>query len=259
MYLTISFVSLACLLLAAILSQRKAVAQEPNPAAPEVANDAVDLDTLTWASATNGIGDVHVGTNIAGGTCKLNGDAFANCLGLHADAELVYNVSGFSRFTAIVGLDDNVNDPAICTVNGHYYQTATVGFQIYGDESLLYDSGPLNKDDRVRAVDINLPANTNSLRIVANDVDGKITCDHADIGGGRLYASPNGTGGSTPQPTRVPTRTALAPTRTPTRKPTSAPTIVPTKQPTSVATPAGTAGPKIKALFWMHFPMVSAT
>jgi NPCBM/NEW2 domain len=224
---------------AAAATRKPTRTPSPTATSAPTANE-IDLAALSWASATNGFGEVHVGTNAAGGTCKLNGIAYSSCLGLHADAELIYAISGMTRFMARVGLDDNVNDPVICDVAGHYYQTASVRFKIYGDDQLLYDSGDLNKDDRARDVDVAVPASAKTLRIVVDNVDGKITCDTADIGDGLLSAS--GAGASTPAPTRTP-----SPTRTTT------PTQTPTRIPVSTSVPSVNVGYK------MYVPLVEVS
>jgi hypothetical protein len=218
--------------------------------------DAIDLASLSWASATNGFGEVHVGTNIAGGTCKLNGTAYSSCLGLHADAQLTYAISGVTRFTARVGLDDNVNDPAICDVAGHYYQTASVRFEIYGDDTLLYTSGDLNKDDRVRDVDVAVSASAKTLRIVLNNVDGKITCDTADIGDGLLSAS--GVAGSTPAPTRTPSPTrTTTPTQNPAQTQVPSPTRTPIQAPTRI--PTSTSAPNVNLGYKTYVPLIEVS
>jgi hypothetical protein len=239
--------------------QRAAQASAPNPTATPIsapasqvqsqaATDAA-LTSLTWKHATNGYGEVRLGKNAADDACKLNGRTYADCLGLHADAELVYAIGGYRRFTAVVGLDDDVNDPVTCDVAGHYYQTASVRFQIYADSELIYDTGDLNKDDRTRPVDVAIPANASTLRIVVGDVDGKITCDMADIGDGHLWAS--GATDSTPAPTRTP-----SPTIKPTRKATLTTTPAPTQVSVRTQTPAPTAGPKPVLGYRMYVPLV---
>ncbi len=264
--LTILSLSLVCVLLLIGRGQDVA-ARVPNRAAAAIEATAtwtptatatlaptgnnVDLASLKWASATNGFGEVRVGTNTAGETCKLNGTAYANCLGLHADAELTYAISGITRFTARVGLDDNVNDPVICDVAGHYYQTASVRFEIYGDDQLLYDSGDLNKDDRARDVDVAVPASAKTLRIVVDNVDGKITCDTANIGDGVLSVSD--VGASTPAPTRT-TAPTQNPAQTQVPSPTRTPSLSQTQTPTR--SPVSTSAPSIVPGYKMYVPLV---
>ncbi len=68
-----------------------------------------------------------------GGTLRLNGVTFAKGLGVHANSDISYNLSGTcSRFKASVGLDDEVGS------NG------SVKFQGFADNDVVYSSSTLS-------------------------------------------------------------------------------------------------------------------
>ena len=65
-------------------------------------------------------------------TLTLNGTTFPKGLGTHAASELTLSTLGAacSRFTASVGVDDEVGDTA-----------GSVVFQVFADRTKVYDSG----------------------------------------------------------------------------------------------------------------------
>ncbi len=76
-----------------------------------------------------------------GGTLRLNGVTFAKGLGVHANSDISYNLSGTcSRFKASVELDDEVGS------NG------SVKFQGFADNDVVYSSSTLSGSSATQIV-----------------------------------------------------------------------------------------------------------
>ncbi len=144
------------------------------------------LSDLTPTFATSGWGpyekDHSNGENAAGdgNTITLNTVTFAKGLGVHAAADLRYNLGGLcSTFTASVGVDDEVGS------NG------SVDFQVYldGAATASYDSGTLTGASATKAVAVTVTGKS-ELRLVVTDAGDGTSFDHADWADAKILCSP---------------------------------------------------------------------
>jgi hypothetical protein len=79
-------------------------------------------------------GDLGRDTSVQGNPLRVGGEEFERGLGTHAESRIAYRLFGmFSRFEALVGLDDEAEAPP----------QNTVVFQVWGDDVLLWESEPL--------------------------------------------------------------------------------------------------------------------
>jgi hypothetical protein len=145
------------------------------------------LSDLTPVSATNGWGpyerDRSNGEQGAGdgGTLTLNGVTFTKGLGVHAVSELVYAVpAGCSTLSTTVGVDDEVG------ANGG------VGFEVYGDGTLMAQKGPLTGSSASEQISVSVSGRA-QVRLVANAGGGSVNYDHADWADAKFGCAPDTT------------------------------------------------------------------
>jgi parallel beta-helix repeat protein len=144
------------------------------------------LSDRTWSYMTNGWGsaerDKSNGESGAsdGRTLTLNGQAFTKGLGMHAPADVRYQISGCTTFSASVGMDDEIG------ANGD------VSFQVWADGVRLWDSGMMNGNSATQSFNVNV-SGRNELRLVVWEANNAFY-DHADWADARLTCS--GGGGS---------------------------------------------------------------
>jgi len=159
------------------------------------------LSDLTPTFATSGWGpyekDTSNGEQAAGDgkPITLAGVVYAKGLGVHAAADLRYNLGGLcSTFTASVGVDDEVGS------NG------SVDFQVYldGAATATYDSGTLTGTSATKAVAVTVTG-ISELRLVVTDAGDGNSYDHADWADAKVLCS-------AATDTTPPTVTATSPT-----------------------------------------------
>ncbi len=148
------------------------------------------LSTLTPTTATTGWGSLQDNASIKGNPITLRGTVYASGLGTHASSTISYALGGTATtLLSDVGVDDETNGQG------------AVDFQVYGDGTLLYDSGVLTGASPVAHVSVNV-AGVQTLTLVAtNGVAGTIDYDHADWAGARLataVTTPTATPTATP-------------------------------------------------------------
>lgn len=67
----------------------------------------VDLTGLSYVKGTTGWGDIHINTNIEGGSLSINGTSYDKGIATHANSVIVYDLpSAATRFTALAGIDN---------------------------------------------------------------------------------------------------------------------------------------------------------
>jgi hypothetical protein len=139
------------------------------------------VSDLTPTSATNGWGPVEInksnGEQAAGdgGVLTLAGKAYTSGLGVHANSNVAYNLSGknFTSFTADIGVDDEVGN------NG------SVIFQVWGDGTKLYDSGVMTGSTSTKSISVPV-AGKNAFSLVVIDGNNGPDFDHADWADAKL-------------------------------------------------------------------------
>ena len=129
---------------------------------------------ITWLSAVNGWGPVERDQSNGdvspgdGRPLTIGGVSYVKGLGVHAYSEIRYQLAGIcTAFTATVGVDDEVG------ANG------SVVFNLYGDGTLIYNSGVLTGSSP--GVPVSLPLHgIRELALIVTDAGDGPDFDHAD-------------------------------------------------------------------------------
>jgi alpha-galactosidase len=138
------------------------------------------LSDDTWLLASNGWGPVE--RNLSNGeqasgdgrTLTLNGVTYGKGLGVHAGAQVDFNLGNrCSTFSSDIGVDDEVGN------------TGSVVFQVWGDNALLFDSGTMTGASASRSLNLNLSGRSTLKLIVTDAGDGDVY-DHADWANARI-------------------------------------------------------------------------
>lgn len=148
-----------------------AVELAPLPPLPDVS-----LMELTPRRAVTGWGQVGIGRSAAGLPLTLGKEVYADGLGLHANAEVVYDCqSGWKRFVAVAGLDESRREDPRSSLR------LQVVAETAGQQTLLASS-PTLKFGRIERwhFDVALPDGCERLHLIVDDADGSNHCDHAD-------------------------------------------------------------------------------
>jgi alpha-glucosidase len=109
-----------------------------------------------------------------GSPITIEGRTFEKGLGGYAHSEQVlYLGEACDRLTGYVGVDDAVGDKG------------SVSFQVWGDDRLLYDSGPMTGADAARRMDVPV-SSSEGLRLVLVDGGDFVADDQGDWADARL-------------------------------------------------------------------------
>ena len=143
------------------------------------------LSDMTWTSATNGWGPVErdrTNGDLAagdGGVITLAGRTYAKGLGVHANSDIRFALSGgCSTFTADVGVDDEAG------VNG------SIIFRVLADGVKIYDSGPMYGWGPPQSVNVSIAGKTQLALIVVDAGDG-MSWDHGDWADAKVNCTQN--------------------------------------------------------------------
>lgn len=100
----------------------------------------------------------------------MGGVQYPKGLGLHADSEVVYSLTGtnFDRFSAVVGVDDGTGTGG------------SVIFQVFVDDELRYQSAILTGGSVPENVDIPISPESSVIRLVSGSGGDGIGYDWAD-------------------------------------------------------------------------------
>ena len=143
----------------------------PLPPLPDVS-----LTKLTPRSAAVGWGQVGVGRSAAGLPLTLGKEIYPDGIGLHAQAQVVYDCQpGWKRFVAVAGLDESRREDTRTSV------VCEVAAEAGGHRTVLARS-PVLKFGRVERwhFDVALPDGCQQVYVLVGDGDGSIASDHVD-------------------------------------------------------------------------------
>lgn len=137
------------------------------------------LSDLAWETASSGYGPVEVDrTNgdkgmADGGPIKLSGVTYNKGLGVHANSEIVYKVNKkYNRFKSDIGIQDGLNG-------------GSIKFEVWGDQTKLYDSGEMYKDTPKQSIDVDI-SNVERLILKVIDFNGNNRVDHGNWANARV-------------------------------------------------------------------------
>ncbi len=140
-----------------------------------------DVNTLNYEKAlvaTSAWGAIEVNRSNGeqgsgdGKALTLNGMVYPKGHGVHAPSELKYSLAGSDsaqcvRFKAQVGVDDEVG------------AKGSVIFQVWGDNTKLFDSGVMTGSSGTQHISVDLRGKS-TIRLVATDAGNGKSYDHAD-------------------------------------------------------------------------------
>ncbi len=148
--------------------------------------DEIFLSDLSWISATNAWGpverDASNGEDLAGDgtTLSIRGTTFEKGLGVHAYSEIRFAIPvACTAFAATIGIDDEVQP------NG------SVRFEVWGDDMLMYASGPLTGTDEALEINVDI-AGHSTLRLIVDDAGDNVMWDHANWADARFICTDDG-------------------------------------------------------------------
>jgi N-acetylneuraminic acid mutarotase len=152
--------------------------------APATVKADTDLSDAVWTSASNIWGPVEKdksnGDQAAGDgkPLTIGGQTYTTGLGVHANSEVIYSLSGTcTTFSASVGIDNEVGSKG------------SVNFQVYNADKLLSESGIMRGGEAAKQLTADL-SGVQKLRLVVTNGDGTINDDHADWGDAKIGCKP---------------------------------------------------------------------
>jgi alpha-galactosidase len=109
-------------------------------------SERVWLDELDLSTFTSGWGKAQARKSVGGAPLCIEGQKFEHGVGTHAQGQYILDLGGKgARFSAMVGVDDDVSDPA-----------ASVEFIVCGDGKELVRSGVMKTTDKARKLEVDL-------------------------------------------------------------------------------------------------------
>ncbi len=137
--------------------------------AQAVATETVLLGSLDVSKVKQGWGEPQADKSVDGNQLSIGEKKFEHGLGTHAASSLLINLKGGAeRFTAYVGVDDEVGD-----------SLGSVEFRVLADDRELWKSEVMKAGQAPEKVDVNLKRFKTLLLLVHDAGDG-INYDHAD-------------------------------------------------------------------------------
>jgi alpha-galactosidase len=130
--------------------------------------ETVRLSSLDLSMMTTGWGQAHANRSIDGNPLTIAGKQYAHGVGTHAASRFAVAVNGATRFTAQVGVDDEVTS-----------NQASVEFVVLVDGKERWRSGMMKRGDVAKAVDVALTGATEMVLLATDGGDGS-SYDHAD-------------------------------------------------------------------------------
>jgi hypothetical protein len=136
------------------------------PPAPDVS--LVDLKPLT--ATTDWGGHARMNRSIGDNPLTLGGTVHERGIGVSANSALEYAIEpGYVRFVAVIGVDDAMIQ----------YHQGTVVFEVWVDDKCVTTT-PIMRPGDYTYVDVPLPPDSKTIRLIAGSTGDSINCDHAD-------------------------------------------------------------------------------
>ncbi|MGO8747550.1 MAG: NPCBM/NEW2 domain-containing protein [Thermoguttaceae bacterium] len=131
--------------------------------------ETVWLSSLDLTKMSSGWGKTLADKAVQGMPMSIAGRTFRHGVGTHAPSVMHLDLGGgASKFSAWVGVDDEVNG-----------QAGSIGFHIYGDGKELWRSGLIRAGQPAKKVELDLKG-IKSLTLLVDDGGDGINFDHAD-------------------------------------------------------------------------------
>ena len=140
------------------------------------AGGTVWLDDLDLSKTVQGWGQAQKNQSVDHHPLIIGGKHFDRGLGTHAESALYIDLKGGAqRFTASVGVDDDVNGNL----------ESSVQFSVRGDGKVLWKGDVMKAGQAPQAVDVNL-SGVKILLLEVGDGGNGINYDHADWAGAKF-------------------------------------------------------------------------
>ncbi|WP_040197032.1 NPCBM/NEW2 domain-containing protein [Candidatus Soleaferrea massiliensis] len=149
----------------------EAITSIDSPVSVEIATPIEDgpLTKDNWMYGNTGWGNIGINKNLNGKQLEINGEKFDTGFGVHAKSEIAYFLGGREvKLTGFCGVDSQGGGTA-----------SSVTFEVWGDDTKLYDSGKMVLADAAKALNVDLKG-YNILKLVVTDSGNGNTSDHAD-------------------------------------------------------------------------------
>lgn len=143
------------------------------------------LDSLDVSKMTSGWQKPKANLSIGGNPLKLKGAVYPHGVGTHAESNFTVEINGATKFSALVGVDDE-----------EVGQGGSVKFMLYLDGKLAYESAEMHNGDTPNLLMLDLTG-AKKLTLHVDDVDGSIDFDHADWADAK-FTVPAGAGAAPP-------------------------------------------------------------
>ena len=126
------------------------------------------IETLDLSNVEQGWGSPHANKTVDGHGLSIAGRKFEHGLGTHASSTFRISLVGKAeRFTAWVGVDDEVREPG------------SVEFKVLGDRKSLWESGVMRSGEKAKEVSVELRG-IKVLTLIVTDAGDGMNFDHAD-------------------------------------------------------------------------------
>jgi alpha-galactosidase len=136
--------------------------------------ETIRLDQLDVRNTDQDWGQPHANQSVEGHSLKIGGTLFEHGLGTHAISTLYVTVNGATQFSASVGVDSEVTDPA-----------ASIEFLVLNGGEELWRSGVMRTGETAKSLTLDLHG-VKTLTLKVSDAGDGISFDHADWTGARF-------------------------------------------------------------------------
>lgn len=133
-------------------------------------DQAVPLASLDLGAMSTGWGKVGAGQTVDGNPLRLDGRPCAHGVGTHANSSMNIELKGAVRFTARVGVDDEVGKGK-----------GSVVFTVVVDGVERFTSGIMRGGDAAKVINLDLKG-ARQMTLIAADAGDGTNADHADWG-----------------------------------------------------------------------------
>jgi alpha-galactosidase len=140
---------------------------------------SIGLDELEIGKAQSGRRPAQVNKSVGGNPITMSSTVYEKGLGVNAPWDFWIDLGGkATRFTAIVGIDDEVRTTQSQQTQRRWQRGPSVDFVVVGDGRVLWQSGVMRSQNEPNKVDVDLTG-IKILRLVVKDVQSNYS-DHAD-------------------------------------------------------------------------------
>jgi alpha-galactosidase len=159
--------------------------------------DSIRLEDLPLDAIHQDFGEPAQDKSVEGHSISIGGQPFAHGLGTHANMVWILDLGGnATRFTASIGLDDEVKDANASAMR------RKVAFRVTGDHTVLYFYGSMKIGDAPRPIDLDV---TGVHRLILEaETTGSIDYMHVDLAEPTITYS-----GDAPKPIEIPAEPAV--------------------------------------------------